>query len=170
MPPKKSSRNYYYEHANRSDHTVKEKCDNCGQVKLIMSESNDAPTLVEELRRSQDITNKALAAMTEQMAAIEQSLKAAHVNPTADGFGLTAMASAGISVPDFTGSVFDTKPDLGMAHLIIDSEDHEANDELRTTVKGEDRNPTYVTTAIMVVMILLVLPACDTCVISAALT
>ena len=77
---------------------------------------------------------------------------------------------AGISVPDFTGSVFDTKPDLGMAHLIIDSEDHEANDELRTTVKGEDRNPTYVTTAIMVVMILLALAACDTCVISAALT
>ena len=62
------------------------------------------------------------------------------------------------------------KPDLGMAHIIIDSEDHEANDELRTTVKGEDRNPTYVTTAIMVVMILLVLAACDTCVISAALT
>ena len=132
--------------------------------------SEDAPTLVEELRRSQDITNKALAAMTEQMAAIEQSLKTAHVNPTADGFGLTAMASAGISVPDFTGSVFDTKPDLGMAHLSIDSEGHEANDELRTTVKGEDRNPTYVTTAIMVVMILLVLAACDTCIISAALT
>ena len=132
--------------------------------------SNDATTLAEEFKRSQDIINKALVAMTEQMAGITQSLKAAYSKPTADGFGLTAMASAGISVPDFTGSVFDTKPDLGMAHLIIDSEDHEANDELRTTVKGEDRNPTYVTTAIMVVMILLVLAACDTCVISAALT
>ena len=60
--------------------------------------SNDATTLAEEFKRSQDIINKELVAMTEQMAEITQSLKAAYSKPTADGFGLTAMASAGINV------------------------------------------------------------------------
>ena len=162
-------RNSYYEQANRSDHTVKEKCDNCGQEKLIMLGSNDATTLAEEFKRSQDIINKALVAMTEQMAGITQSLKAAYSKPTADGFGLTAMASAGINVPDFTGSVFDVKPDLGMAHLLVDPEDHGINEDVHTKVEDGDRNSKYVTPTLVVVMLLMALAACDTRTLSAAL-
>ena len=162
-------RNFYYEHANRNDHTVKEKCDNCGLEKLKMLGSNDATTLAEEFKRSQDITNKALVVMTEQMAEITQSLKASSSQPTTDGFGLTAMASAGINVPDFTGSIFDAKPDLGMAHLLADSENHGTHDDVHTMVEGRDRKSNYVTTALVVVMILMALAACDACALSAAL-
>ena len=131
--------------------------------------SNDATTLAEEFKRSQDITNKALVAMTEQMAEITQSLKAASSKPTADGFGLTAMASSGINVPDFTGSMFDVKPDLGMAHLLADCKDHGAHEDVHTTVEGRDRKSNSVTMALVVVMILMALAASDACALSAAL-
>ena len=72
--------------------------------------------LAEEFKRPQDTKNEALAALTDQMAALAQSIHAVKSAPTENSFGLTAMSNAGIAVPDLTWSVLDVKADLGMVH------------------------------------------------------
>ena len=65
-------RNFFYENGNRNDHTAKKRCDGCGKDKKVPPRNHAVTTLTEEFKKSQDSTNKALAALTEQMAAMAQ--------------------------------------------------------------------------------------------------
>ena len=123
--------NFYYHKPMKSDYTIKTNCNRCRKPKLVstVAAPRGKPTVNADKKVDDQVkmvTEKVMAAVTEQLAELKGGSGTAMAQVEGNGFqigetlggGAIGMANAAIK-PNFDSSVFCAKDDVGMACAAI---------------------------------------------------